>query len=57
MNQKTKSKGAQDVRQLRDDELDAVAGGMPGLGTMVYSKVGDAVSSAINQLSREAGLP
>jgi hypothetical protein len=57
MNEKTESNSARDGRRLRDDELDAIAGGMPGLGTMVYSMVCDAVNSAINQLAREAGLP
>jgi hypothetical protein len=50
MNQKTESKGSPDVRQLRDNELDAIAGGTPGLATMVTQAVGQAVTQAANQL-------
>jgi hypothetical protein len=60
MNKKTESKGAPDVRQLRDNELDAIAGGwfvMPGLGTMASNNTGDILGSAIDRLSQDAGLP
>jgi hypothetical protein len=56
MNQKTESKGAPDLCPLRDNELDAIAGGT-GLATMVTQAVGQAVTQAANQLAKEAGLP
>jgi hypothetical protein len=49
MNKKTESKGAPDVLPLRDNELDAIAGGT-GLATMVTQAVGQAVTQAANQL-------
>jgi hypothetical protein len=57
MNQKPESKGTPDVRQLRDNELHAIAGGTPGLAAMVSSVRGDAIGSAIDQLSQTSGLP
>jgi hypothetical protein len=56
MNQKCASKGAPDVRRLRDNELDAIAGGSPGTGTLSGAS-GDAISNLIDSLSKELGTP
>jgi hypothetical protein len=58
MNQKTtESKGAPDVRPLQDNELDAIAGGVPGLATMISSATGTQIGNTIDSLSQAAGGP
>jgi hypothetical protein len=46
-----------DHRPLADSELDAVSGGIPGLGTVIADKTGDMLGSAIDQSSQWSGWP